>query len=109
MSDFTVDIVGLEGLRNNLDRTVENIDSASKRLADAGSDTIGTDRLDKACGDFRSDWKDGLDLLREAVEEVGGALDAAITTYAELESSIEDNLRQMAAAMDSESTEAQQA
>ena len=56
MPDFTVDIGGLTELGKNLDRTVENIDGATKRLDDLGPDSIGPEGLDEACGDFRKDW-----------------------------------------------------
>ncbi|WP_034267479.1 hypothetical protein [Haloechinothrix halophila] len=67
MPDFTVDIGGLDALGKNLDRTNENLDHATKRLADLGPDSIGPDILDEACAGFRDDWEEGVDKLREAV------------------------------------------
>lgn len=98
MPDFTVDIGGLDALGKNLDRTNENLDHATKRLADLGPDSIGPDMLDEACADFRSDWEEGLDKLREAVEEMKGGLDGAKKVYAE----IEEGLRGAFAQMDSD-------
>lgn len=101
MADFTVDIGGLDALGKNLDRTTENIEGATKRLADLGPDSIGPDDLDEACEDFRSDWEEGLEKLREAVGEIRDGLEKAKQGYAELENSLKDSLAKMAQAIDS--------
>lgn len=95
MADFTVDIGGLTELGKNLDRTVENIDGATKRLDDLGPDSIGPEELDEACGDFRKDWKEGLDKIREAVEEVRGGIDQTKKAYAELDDALRQGMTQM--------------
>lgn len=95
MPDFTVDIGGLDALGKNLDRTNENLDQATKRLADLGPDSIGPDVLDEACADFRGDWEEGLDKLREAVEEMKGGLDGAKKAYAEIEEGLRGAFAQM--------------
>ncbi|MCP2252246.1 hypothetical protein LY13_000985 [Prauserella aidingensis] len=59
MTDFTVDVGGLDALGKDLDRTCDNIDTATKKLADAAEDSIGTAELDEACENFRSDWEEG--------------------------------------------------
>jgi hypothetical protein len=97
MPDFTVDIGGLDALGKNLDRTVENIDGATKHLDDIGPDSIGPDDLDEACGDFRSDWQEGLDKIRDAVQQVRGGIDQTKQAYGELENAITQGLNQMAA------------
>ncbi|MFC4004663.1 WXG100 family type VII secretion target [Prauserella oleivorans] len=96
MPDFTVDIGGLDALGKNLDRTVENIENATKRLEDAGPDSIGPETLDEACADFRSDWEEGLEKLRDAVSEIREGLDKAKTAYAEAEAALQDSLAKMA-------------
>lgn len=96
MPDFTVDIGGLDALSRNLDRTSENIDSATRKLAALGPDSIGPDSLDEACADFRSDWEEGLDKLRVAVGEVRDGVDQAKQAYAELENSLRESLAKMA-------------
>lgn len=96
MPDFTVDIDGLDGLSKNLDRTVENIDEALTRMKDIGPDSIGPDSLDQACADFNSDWEGGLGKIREAVDEIKGAVDTATQGYAELEDGLEQSLSSMA-------------
>lgn len=98
MPDFTVDIDGLDALGKNLDRTSSNIDQATKRLDDLGPDSIGPDVLDEACADFREDWEEGLDKLREAVDEMRGGLDGAKRTYAK----IDNGLREAFAKMESD-------
>lgn len=95
MPDFTVDIDGLDALGKNLDRTNENLDQATKRLADLGPDSIGPDVLDEACAEFRDDWEEGLDKLRDAVEEMKGGLDGAKKTYAEIEEGLREAFTQM--------------
>lgn len=65
MSGYFVDPGGMESLGRNLERAVENIDSATKRLQDVGPESIGPDDLDQACSDFREDWGDGLKMLRD--------------------------------------------
>jgi DNA anti-recombination protein RmuC len=93
--DFTVDIGGLDELGKNLDRTSENIDGATKRLADVGPDAIGPEDLDEACADFRSDWEEGLDKIRDAVEKVRGGIDQTKQAYAELENALRQGMTQM--------------
>lgn len=100
MPDFTVDVGGLAALGKNLDRTNDNIDSATKKLADLGPDSIGSDELDRACADFRDDWKEGLELIREAVDEIRDGLDQATEGYRDLENKIRENLQQMAKAIE---------
>ncbi|NKQ52993.1 hypothetical protein HFP15_08880 [Amycolatopsis sp. K13G38] len=99
--DFTVDVGGLDALGKNLDRTTENIDGATKRLADLGPDSIGPDDLDEACEDFRADWEEGLDKLREAVSEIRDGLDKAKQGYAEIENDLQGSLAKMAQAIGS--------
>jgi hypothetical protein len=96
MTDFTVDVGGLDALGKNLDRTTENIESATKRLADIGPDSIGPDNLDEACEDFRSDWEEGLEKLREAIGEIRDGLDKTKQGYVEVENSIRESLAKMA-------------
>lgn len=95
MPDFTVSINGLEGLRSNLDRTRENIDNATRRLADLGPDSIGSDELDEACATFRDDWEDGLGELAEAADKIEKGLEKSIEAYKHIEQGISDSLRQM--------------
>ncbi len=95
MPDFTVDIGGLTELGKNLDRTVENINEAAKRLDDLGPDSIGPGELDAATADFRKDWEEGLDKIRGAVEQVRGGIDQTKQTYAELENALRQGLTQM--------------
>ncbi|TWG08342.1 WXG100 family type VII secretion target [Saccharopolyspora dendranthemae] len=95
MPDFTVDVGGLDALSKNLDRTTENIEGATKRIKDLGTGSLGPAELDEACADFRADWEEGLDKLREAVDQVKGALDASRQTYAELDSKIAESLQKM--------------
>lgn len=95
MADFTVDIDGLRGLLTNLERTQENIDSATKRLADLGSDSIGTWGLNQAYAEFRDDWDDGLGEIEEAVGKVQEGLSKAIKSYADIEEGITESLRKM--------------
>lgn len=95
MPDFSVDIGGLDALSKNLDRSIENIDGATKRVKDMGSGSLGPEDLNEACSDFRADWEEGLDKLRGAVEQIKGALDASKQTYAELDSSIAASLQKM--------------
>lgn len=96
MLDFSVDIGGLDALGKNLDRTVENIDSASKRMEGVEPDSIGPEVLDEACSDFRSDWKEGLEKIREAIEKIKNSLDASKKCYAELDNAISQDLEKMA-------------
>jgi uncharacterized coiled-coil protein SlyX len=96
MPDFTVNVGGLTELGRNLDRTVENIDLATKRLDDLGPDSIGPGKLDGACGDFRNDWEEGLDKIRKAVAEVRGGIDQTQKAYAELENALRQGMTQMA-------------
>jgi hypothetical protein len=96
MPDFTVDIGGLDALGKNLDRTVENIDEALKRMKDLGPDSVGPDSLDQACADFKSDWEGGLGKIREAVDGISGGVNEAMQGYAELEDGLEESLTGMA-------------
>ncbi|RCW43124.1 excreted virulence factor EspC (type VII ESX diderm) [Halopolyspora algeriensis] len=96
MPDLSVDIGGLDALGKNLDRTTENISSATKRMEKAGPDSIGPEGLDQACSNFRADWKEGLDKLRDAVEKIKGSLDASKQCYVELDSAIAQDLEKMA-------------
>lgn len=95
MPDYSVDIDGLAALGKNLDRTADNLDEASKRLDDLGSDSIGPDDLDEATEDFRSDWEEGLDKLREAIGDIKGGLDGARQLYAAIENALTDTFKQM--------------
>lgn len=99
MPDFSVDIGGLDALSKNLQRTIDNTDSATKRLEKAGTDSLGPEFLDEACSDFRSDWKEGLDKVREAVDKIKDSMNAAKKDYAELEESINKNLEKMESAI----------
>ncbi|WP_116050387.1 hypothetical protein [Amycolatopsis palatopharyngis] len=101
MPDFTVDIGGLDALGKNLDRTSENIDNATRKLADASPGSIGSDELDEACADFREIWDGGLGEIRDAVAAIKEGLDAAIKGYAELENGIEAELAKMATNLES--------
>lgn len=96
MYDFTVDIGGLDALGKNLDRTVENIETATKKLADMGPDSIGSDDLDEACADFRSGWEEGLEKLKESVSEIRDGVGQAMHSYAELENGLRESLTKMA-------------
>lgn len=95
MPDFTVDIGGLDALGKNLDRTVDNIEEALKRMKNIGSDSIGPDNLDQSCTDFKSDWEGGLDKLREAVDGIQDAVDEAVQGYSELEDGLVESLTSM--------------
>ncbi|RRO18173.1 hypothetical protein EIL87_07965 [Saccharopolyspora rhizosphaerae] len=95
MSDFSVDIGGLDALGKNLDRTIENIEGATKRMKGGLPGSLGPAELDEACSDFRLDWEEGLDKLREAVDKIKGALDASKHAYAELDNSIATSLQKM--------------
>lgn len=96
MPDFTVDIGGLDALVKNLDRSSENIDTATKHLADLAPSELGPQDLDGACADFREDWKGGLGELRDAIEEIRGGLEGAKNAYADVENTIARNLDGMA-------------
>lgn len=96
MADFTVDIGGLAALQKNLDRSSENIDTATKQLADLAPGDLGPQALDEACADFRADWKGGLGELRDAVSAIWEGLDSAKKAYTEVEQVINTNLREMA-------------
>lgn len=100
MPDYTVDIGGLDALSKNLDRTVENIDSATKQLKEAGPDKIGPDELDDACSDFRDDWKEGLDKIKDAIDDINEGLDKAQQGYAEMEKEVANGLRKMSQDLD---------
>lgn len=39
MIDLKVDVEGLDALGKNLDRTIDNVESATKRLKDVGPDS----------------------------------------------------------------------
>lgn len=104
LSDFSVDIGGLDALGKNLDRTIENIDGATKRMKGGGSGSLGPAELDEACSDFRADWEEGLDKLREAVGKVKDVLDASKQTYAELDNSIASSLQNMSGDVAAETT-----
>ncbi|MEV5541463.1 hypothetical protein AB0L13_31920 [Saccharopolyspora shandongensis] len=97
MTDFKVDLGGLDALRKNLERTVDNVDQATKRIQDAGLGAIGPTVLDEACADFRTDWKEGLDKIKEAVEKITSAVADAKQSYAELDTAISKDLQKMAA------------
>ena len=96
MPDFTVDIGGLDALSKNLDRCADNIDSATKRLDDLGPDSIGPDDLDEACADFRADWAEGLDKLRDAIGKIKGGLDGSRQCYADLENALAEGFAKTA-------------
>src|SRR5690606_7374171 len=95
MPDFTVDIGGLEALQKNLTRVQENVDGATKRLDGLRPDSIGSDELDEACGDFRDAWKDGLEKIEEAIKEVDEGLNEAAKGYRKTEEGIRDALNDM--------------
>ncbi|KID29508.1 hypothetical protein HQ32_03385 [Prauserella sp. Am3] len=95
MPDFTVDIGGLEALQKNLTRVQENVDGATKRLDALRPDSIGSDELDEACGDFRDAWKEGLEKIEEAIEEVDDGLNQATKGYRKTEEGIRDALKDM--------------
>lgn len=101
MTDFTVDVGGLDALGKDLDRTCDNIDSATKKLADTAEDSIGTAELDEACDDFRSEWEEGLGKLKEAVDEIRGGLSEAQKAYTEVEGDLEKSLGKMAQGIES--------
>jgi hypothetical protein len=104
MPDFTVDIGGLDALGKKLDRTSENIDNATRKLADASPESIGSDELDEACADFRDVWDGGLGEIRDAVSSIKEGLDSAMKSYAELENGIEAELAKMAGDLESMGT-----
>lgn len=93
--DFKVDLGGLGALNKNLDRTAENVDKATKRLANLGPDKIGPDVLDEACADFRDDWEEGLEKLREAIGDIRDGVDKAKNSYAEAENQLKESLKKM--------------
>ncbi|WP_222844429.1 hypothetical protein [Saccharomonospora sp. CUA-673] len=90
-----MDVGGLEALQKNLTRVKENIDGATKRLDGLRPDSVGSDELDEACGDFRDSWKEGLEKLEEAVEEVDEGLGQAVKGYRDVEEGIRDSLKDM--------------
>lgn len=96
MPDFTVDIGGLDALQKNLDRSSENIDAATKHLADLAPGDLGPQALDEACADFRADWKGGLGELSDAVSAIWAGLDNAKKAHSEIEHGIGQSLREMA-------------
>ncbi|MEV0704141.1 hypothetical protein AB0I53_40345 [Saccharopolyspora sp. NPDC050389] len=97
MTDFRVDLGGLDALRKNLERAMDNVDQATKRIQDAGLGSIGPAVLDEACADFRTDWKEGLDKIKETVEQITSAVVDTKQSYAELDTAISKNLEKMAA------------
>ncbi len=100
MSDFTVDIDGLEALGKDMERARDNLDSALKAMEDIGPDSIGPDNLDDACAEFRDDWDRGLNKIRECVEQITEALKNARKSYAEIEDAISGGFTEMRAAME---------
>ncbi|GAA1237835.1 hypothetical protein GCM10009676_22900 [Prauserella halophila] len=95
MPDFTVDVGGLEALSKNLTRCKENVEGATKRLADLAPDSIGSEELDEACADFRDEWKEGLEEIEDAIDGIGEGLDNATKGYREAEEGIRDALAKM--------------
>lgn len=95
MTDFTVDIGGLDALEKNLVRAKDNLGDALKSMEDIGPDSIGPDDLDEACADFREDWERGIKKIGECVGKITEALSAAKGKYAEFENAIEQNLAKM--------------
>jgi hypothetical protein len=101
MSEFTVDIGGLDALGKNLNRAKENIDGALKAMEDIGPDSVGPDELDDACAEFREDWERGIKKLGECVGKITDALGTAKGKYAEFETALQDNLTKMKHAVES--------
>lgn len=101
MSDFTVDIEGLDALGTNLDRAKENLDSALKAMEDIGPDSIGPDDLDDACAEFRDDWERGIDKIGECVDKITEGLRGARKGYAEIENAFTEGFTEMREAMES--------
>lgn len=95
MPDFTVDIGGLDALVKNIDRSAENIDTVTKRLANLETNEVGPEDLERACSDFRDDWKDGLGEMEDAMDEVREGLEGAKGSYQDIEDTIAENLKKM--------------
>lgn len=95
MPDFTVDIDGLNGLQKDLERTGENIDSASGNLAHASPESIGSDELDEACADFYDAWQEGLGEINEVVGDIKKGLKEAAEAYDKLDEEIRKGLVKM--------------
>ncbi|RCW45157.1 hypothetical protein DFQ14_103121 [Halopolyspora algeriensis] len=101
MSDFTVDIGGLEAMEKNLDRAKDNLGSALKAMEDIGPDSIGPDSLDEACAQFREDWQRGIGEIGECVDKITTGLGQAKNQYQQLESALQDGFAKMHEAVES--------
>lgn len=100
MPDFTVDIGGLDALKKNINRSADNVDDCTKRLANLAPDSVGSDDLDQACADFREYWKEGLEEIREAAKDIAKGIDKAAQGYRDTEEGIRDAMKKMEAELD---------
>lgn len=90
MADLQVDLEGLAALAARLDGARDGLSGALGAMADVGAAPLGTDELDRACGEFQQSWSYGLGKLGECVEAVRGGVDASSATYTQAEQCIAD-------------------
>lgn len=83
--DFAVHLGGLAALNTNLNSASGRLGAALGSMRDVGVAPLGTEDLDRACGEFQRSWEHGLGKLGECVELVRTGIDASCGDYAEVE------------------------
>ncbi len=88
MADLSMDLDGLASLGSELNGARDRLGGALAAMRDVGAAPLGTDELDRACGEFQESWRHGLGRLGECVDAVRTGVDGTRATYAEAESAI---------------------
>ncbi|QPP06248.1 hypothetical protein G4Z16_07390 [Streptomyces bathyalis] len=93
---FKTDTDQLDQFVKTLDGSVKELDEARTALSHVRGDQIGTARLDEACDGFQEKWKYGSEQMREMIGGISEGVKANKKSYQEMETNLENALKQMA-------------
>jgi hypothetical protein len=90
---YAVELAALRKLARDLDDCTTELEHGLNALKEIGPKGLGYDFLDDACEHFGDKWDNGLNRIREIVDDVKGKVRKIGSEYAKNESGIIDALK----------------
>jgi uncharacterized protein YukE len=90
---FTAELAALQKLSKDLSDCTTELEHGLDALKEIGPKGLGYDFLDEACEHFGDKWDNGLNRIRDIVEDVADKVGKIGKEYAKNESGVIDSLK----------------
>src|SRR5262245_24733995 len=90
---YTVELVSLQRLAKDLGSCTKELEHGLDALKEVGPKGLGYDYLDDACEHFGDKWDNGLNRIRDIVEDIQGKVKKIGSEYAKNESGVIEALK----------------